>query len=257
MPILKTEAIVLKTQRQGETSKIITFYTRNYGLEKMIAKGSRNTKSRYAGSLEPLNHLGIIFYRKETRELQFLSQADIIEPFSGIRRDLEKIAMASVICEIIDRSQLAAEQNPVLFEWMIEVFRTIDKAPFANLNHLLSFQLKFLDLSGYKPNLEFCLECQRQPNDENIFFDYSRGGFLCQDCQIQTPYGKIFSLNVLKYLRWLQHSSQTELTKHKIPIKLVNETSEWMNDYLNYHIEGLNDLKSLKIFKQLLEKKVN
>jgi len=256
MPIQKTDAIILKTQKQGETSKIITLYTRSYGLEKMIAKGSRSTKSRYGGCLEPLNYLSVIFYRKESRELQFLSQADIIEPFHAIRNDVEKTAMALVICEIINRTQLAAEKNPLLFEWIIEVFKGIDNARFANLNHLLSFQLKFLDLSGYKPDLEFCLACRHQPADETIFFDYSRGGFFCQNCETHTLSGRSLSLNVLKYLRWLQRNTQAEIAKHKIPTKLINETSNWMSDYLNFHIEGIDNLKSLKIFKQIVENNV-
>lgn len=253
MSIRKTEAIILKTWKQGETSKIITFYTRSYGLEKMIAKGSRSTKSRFAGSLEPLNYLTIVFYRKESRELQFLSQADIIESFPGIRKNLEKTTLALVICEIINRSQLAADENPLLFNQILEIFRAINNAPFANINHLISFQLKFLDLSGYKPNLAHCLKCQHPPAHNNLFFDYSRGGFFCRDCQTGVLSGKVFSLNALKYLGWLQRSSLEEIAKHKIPTNITNEAAIWMSDYLSYHLEALDNLKSLKIFKQIID----
>lgn len=251
MAIQKTEAIILKTLKQGETSKILTLYTLNYGLESIIAKGSRNTKSRFAGSLEPLNYLSIVYYRKENRDLQFLSQADIRQSFPGIRKDIEKTTLALVICEIVQRTQFAAEKNPALFSLIIRMLRAIERAASANINLLFSFQLKFLGLSGYAPRLENCLSCQRPPTDEHLFFDYSHGGFVCSNCQASGLSGKSYSLNTIKYLSWIQRSTTEVIARHKIPTPITDEAALWMHDYTLYHIEGIENLNSLKIFNQI------
>ncbi len=81
MSLQKTQAVVLKTQRLGETSKILTLYSQKFGKIKVVAKGARGLKSRFYGTLEPLNHISIVYYFKETRELQLLSQADICVKF--------------------------------------------------------------------------------------------------------------------------------------------------------------------------------
>ena len=90
MPLCKTEVIVLKSINYGETSKILTLYSRTSGKISVIAKGARNIKSRFGGTLEPINYLAIVFYEKESRNIQYLSQVDIIEYFPQIKKDLEK-----------------------------------------------------------------------------------------------------------------------------------------------------------------------
>ncbi|HNY91144.1 MAG TPA: DNA repair protein RecO, partial [bacterium] len=92
MPLSKTEAIVLHTRKQGETSKILSLYTLHYGRLSVMAKGARSLKSRYSGVLEPLTHIQIVFYRYEARDLHYLSQAEIVTPFASIHGQLGKMA---------------------------------------------------------------------------------------------------------------------------------------------------------------------
>ena len=80
MAILRTEAVVMKGWKLGETSKILSLFTRDFGKVKVVAKGGRGSKSKFKGCLEPLTHLRIFYYDKRTRDLQLLSQADLIDP---------------------------------------------------------------------------------------------------------------------------------------------------------------------------------
>ncbi len=52
MSIVKTEAFVLRSFRYGETSKIVTLFTRDFGKMNAIVKGARNYKSKICGTLE-------------------------------------------------------------------------------------------------------------------------------------------------------------------------------------------------------------
>ena len=92
MALIKTEAVVLRTRKQGETSKILSLYTKNFGKISVIAKGARSIKSKYLGALETLNYISIIIYRKEQRSLQYLREADIIHSFPDIHAQLGKMA---------------------------------------------------------------------------------------------------------------------------------------------------------------------
>ena len=62
MAIKKAEAIILHSRKQGETSKILTLYTREFGKMSAMAKGSRGTRSKYLGALETFNHVSLVFY---------------------------------------------------------------------------------------------------------------------------------------------------------------------------------------------------
>ena len=80
--LTKTEAVVLKAVKYRETSKIVTLYTKKFGKINAVAKGAMLTTSKFGASLEPMSYILAVLYKKETREVQFLSQADLIKPFS-------------------------------------------------------------------------------------------------------------------------------------------------------------------------------
>lgn len=75
MPIVRTDAVILKCDNYRETSKIITFYSRSHGKIKGIAKGVRSSKTKWGGALQSMAMLSIMFYYKENRTLHLVSQA--------------------------------------------------------------------------------------------------------------------------------------------------------------------------------------
>jgi DNA repair protein RecO (recombination protein O) len=73
--LVTTDAIVLRSRKQGDTSKICALYTKEYGLVDVIAKGAREMKSKFAGSLELFMHVTAVFYKKQGKELYLLSKS--------------------------------------------------------------------------------------------------------------------------------------------------------------------------------------
>ena len=51
MAIVQTEALVVRSYRLGETSLIVSLFTRDFGLMRCVAKGARGPKSRFGASL--------------------------------------------------------------------------------------------------------------------------------------------------------------------------------------------------------------
>ena len=102
MPILKAEGIVLRRIKYSETSLIISVYTKEFGKVCLIAKGARNPKSIFVGSLEPATYLSMIYYHKNNRELQLLSEAGPICGNSSILKSIRKVAVAFAIVNLVD-----------------------------------------------------------------------------------------------------------------------------------------------------------
>ena len=76
--LVTTEAIVLRSRKQGDTSKIVSLYTRDYGFVDVIAKGAREMKSKFGSALEPFTLSKVTFYKKEGRDLYLLANAEVI-----------------------------------------------------------------------------------------------------------------------------------------------------------------------------------
>ena len=51
MPLYTTQAIVIRSLNYGESDKILTFFTRDFGKLKGIAKGERRSKKRFQNVL--------------------------------------------------------------------------------------------------------------------------------------------------------------------------------------------------------------
>ena len=146
MAINKAEAIILHSRKQGETSKLLTLYTREFGKMKAVAKGSRGPRSKYLGSLETYNHVALVFYRKEGRLVQYLSDAAIIESFAGLHSQLGKMALAAVACEIVDKSEDEAS-HPALFQLLLHTMQALNEHEIGLRNIIRAFQLQFASSS--------------------------------------------------------------------------------------------------------------
>ncbi|MEK7728922.1 MAG: DNA repair protein RecO, partial [candidate division KSB1 bacterium] len=84
MSIVKAEGIIVRSMKMGETSKLVTLFTRELGFLKVVAKGSRTSKSRFGAALEPLTVSRVVYYLKENRDLQLVTQAEIVEHFPAL-----------------------------------------------------------------------------------------------------------------------------------------------------------------------------
>jgi DNA repair protein RecO (recombination protein O) len=250
MAIQKTEALVLKSIKLGETSKILTLLTRDYGLEKVVAKGSRSTKSRYWGTLEPLNHIQIVYYAKSNRDLQLLSQAEIINSFPSIREDLNKMAYALAICEMISRTQMPSDINPVLFQLLVDSLCAINATNHQPQTSFLGFQVKFLNLAGVHPNLDKCLKCKRSLTNEPVLFEPHSGGIICEICSVHQV-GQALSAKGLRFLNWLSLQDCQEISRHAIPDVILQEVEKILETYIRFHIEGLEKINAIRFLTKI------
>ena len=248
MSLQKTEAVVLKTQRLGETSKILTLYSRKFGKIKVVAKGSRGLKSHFFGTLEPLNHISIVYYFKATRELQLLSQADIIHPFIRIRDDLEKYSLCTFFCELINRTQLE-QPNIYLFQVLVDSLKEIEKIKENTKSVFLWFILKFLHISGFKPHFDACRICRKSDNQNSVRFSLIDGSYTCDNCVNSGQMSITVPAETMNYLNKLQLAP---INKISVLIAESPESCETLLfAFLQYHIEEAKYLKSMKFLKQI------
>ena len=88
------QAIVLRRQTLGEADRILTLYTPDYGKLKVVAKGVLKPQSRKAGHVELFARSDVLIARGRS-SLDVLSQAELIDSFPPIRRDLVRTTYAA------------------------------------------------------------------------------------------------------------------------------------------------------------------
>lgn len=256
MSIVKAEGIVIHTMNVRESSKLVTLFTREHGLLKLDAKAARTSKSRLRGNLELFSVVHLVYYEKENRELQFVSQADRLEGFPELQTDLEKLGYASACCELLRRTQAGAESKPQLYPVLLQTLRAMNAAREPRL-HFWGFQMKLLGILGLAPNLQHCLNCRTastaagQYGDEAVWhFHVTRGGFICPDCTGHTGVLPLHGESV-RMLSNFQTWAAASLERFKISPAAKTEIEVFFRAYLAHHLEEAGALSSLKFVKEV------
>ena len=110
MPLYTADALVLRTYKLGEADRIVVFLTADRGKKRGVAKSARRPRSRFVGALEPLTHVRVAYFEKETRELVGMNYAEPVRsPLSA--PDPTRLGYASYFAELLDEWAPADDPN--------------------------------------------------------------------------------------------------------------------------------------------------
>ncbi len=250
MNIIKTDGIIIRTQNYLETSKIVVCYTKKQGKVSLIAKGARRPKSKLGGALDLLNHVHLVYYSKESRELQVLSQADICHSSQSYSREIPRFSLAMAAAELIGQLEMKEDKNVWLFNNLAETITSIEKAVTPELI-LYQFIWRWLELSGFKPRLRRCLKCGQIPQGEKVNFSFSVGGYFCSNChQGHDEYLQI-SIAGIHLILMLRDYAASQLINQRTTNFLLGELKNITWRFLQHHVDGIKELKSLKFFDKI------
>jgi DNA repair protein RecO (recombination protein O) len=241
---LRVEAIILQHSDWGEADRILRLYTREQGKLRAIAKGARKMKSRKAGHLEPFMRSRLMLAKG--RDMWIVTQAELIEPYNSLRENLESTARMAYIIELLDRLTYEEGQNWQLFDLVSNTLtRLVEQSdPFVPIHY---YEMRILDITGYRPLLFECASCRKPIQAEDQFFAAEVGGVLCPSCGARTAGSRMISMDALRYLRHFQRSSYSEALRADPSEKTRIEVESILNYYLTYLLErGLNSAEFLK-----------
>ena len=246
-----------------DTSKIVTFYTKEYGKLKGIAKGARTAKNKFGSALEPMTLSMLVIYKKEHRDLHLISQCDAIDSFKNLTEDLDRMTTALAVIELMNQVTHDEERNLVLFALLGETLSALNSSSKNYSSYLFTFRLRLASLFGYAPNFEVCGECGNPliiGNGEKHFaFQVARGAVFCNSCCMPSDLSMSIGQNIafisisaqgLQILRRLLNAQITSLGNLEFDIKVGNQIDDLIRLYLRYHFEGLKPLKSIELFHQ-------
>jgi len=250
MAILKTSAVVLKTWKFGETSKIVSLLTRDFGKIRVMAKGARSPKSQFKGCLEPLSHINIVFYDKKTRDLQLLSKTDLVDAHVRFMGDMTRTTLGFAAAELIDRAIIANEPQIKVFDLFADLLSAINRNSGFLEGLFWFFEGKFITLMGYKPTWETCLECGTSLGTKGGYFQPDSGGLLCPVCGAGRGGLKI-NPGSLEILYWLQRANPDEIPRLKPEPVHINEIRKMYDLYFKMHVDLKKGLNALDFYYEM------
>lgn len=144
------EMIVIKRRNHGEADRILTVFSRDDGKFTCLAKGVRKTTSKKRGHVELFTHIQGQLVGGYTWDI--LTEARTITGYPRLRKDLDRVATAFKLIEVVDRLLPEEEPHEEVFMWLEKAFAYLDEEMQPNLDSLYrSFCVKLLQYLGYWP----------------------------------------------------------------------------------------------------------
>ena len=223
-------------------------FTEDQGKVTILAKGAWRPKNNAGALLEPMNHIHLQYYHKNSREIQVLKDGGFTQQFSNLRKELSKVIVGLTIVEMMDKSTLDNNPFPILYRlgW-----RVLEKLNDEKQNIWLVFVFFLYQLSlrlGFLPNIKKCSKC----NADLISgcFDNYTGELICVNCSTQSKIS--LDENSLSALQELEGLHLDDLQTLSINIQGITNSIQFLDLFISFHLEGLKKLRSMTMLKQIL-----
>ncbi len=252
MGLCSTRAVVSNTMRITGSSKLVSLVTERYGLVKAMAKGARRPTSRFGAALEPVTFVDVIYYQKEGREIQTLSNAEIIEAYPNIKSDLRALCAASVMVESAQRLTSPEDPSSGIFPVLVESLGCLERYSGKNLEkQVWRFMLRLTAASGYRPILDRCVVCGKKPSANSVFFSYDGGGVVCSCSDTRDKYGFWISPGSLMVMKTLLGAREDELPRIAVGSRQRQEIEHAVLQFIAFHTGSSRQPRALSFLKKL------
>ena len=154
--IVTSEAIVLKTRKYRESSKLVSIYTRDHGKCSLVAKGSRRVKSALGSPLEPLACSHVTFYKRRNADLHTAAKAETAVSFRNLSESFDKLTLGLTMAEAINNTQMADDAHPELYDFFKACLLRLDSAGEDCKGVLLYFYFGLSDFLGFAMSPKRC-----------------------------------------------------------------------------------------------------
>jgi len=243
--IVETEAIVLNSMKYGDTSKIVSLFTKSFGKVSVLAKGSRKAKNKFGSSLEPLSYSSVSFYNNPNRDLKILADSELFIPLRKIPESFEHLSAGLILSEAITQVIDINEINLELFEIVSEILIRLNELLPYPYNYSTYFQIKLAEILG------FALDLEVYDNGKNeLYFSFSNGCFNKENNSMSLVYK--FDINVARKLSEIGRTEFNLLSSIECSNQFTAKLNDFFVRYFSFHLDKKYSYKTLNLFNSLL-----
>jgi len=232
VPLVKTTAIILRSRKWGEADRIITFYSKDFGKIRGVARGARRQKSRFGGAIEPFSVCRLNLFEKAGDSLFRISHVDLIRSSQVLREDLRLMASAARMVNVVAAITPDGDPDPLLFDTLEQGLASLHESEDSRFTALL-FQIRLLGLTGFRPQTDYCAACGRMQFVGEPQLSPIAGGLVCLTCAArQRGRCVAFSRGSFLFLQQAIRLAPTLLKRLRATGQVRNEVEEAIEGYV-------------------------
>lgn len=244
---LTIQALVLRVVEYNDRDCLLTMLTRNHGKLTAKARGLRRKNSPLTASCQLLAFSEFTLF--EYRGMYTINEANALELFLGLRRDLQKLSLGTYFAqaaEVISQEDLP---NPELLSLTLNCLYALSGRNLPEQLVKAAFEFRATCIAGYMPDLSGCHVCGNPVPDR---FDLSAGRLECRTCRSPDSGGLRLPLSpgVLEAMRYLSECDGKRLLSFEIGEESMAALAGITESYLATQLE--RGFTTLDFYKSLL-----
>jgi len=187
MPLGKSAAVVIGGFPLGESDRVVTFYTREFGKVRGVARSARRARSRFGGALELFTLGTLVFFDGGRSDLVSVDHFDVTRPFRAVREDLTRLGHAAWMVECIARLTADRDPHAAVYGLLVRALNSLDGGVPPG-RALVAFGVRCLHALGHGLRSDACVACWApRRNLAWAAIDLDAGGAVCPSCAAKAP----------------------------------------------------------------------
>jgi len=260
MEQLRVNGLVVRENPMGDNDKLLTVITEEMGKIMISGKGVRSLRSKHMPATQLFSYSSFVL--RKSHGYFYISDSTLNEAFFGIRMDLDKLALASYLCDVAAEFSVEGIGDEDLMRLTLNTLYALSNHPKLPLKQIkAAYEFRIAAIEGFKPNLVACDVCSAFEN-KTLYLDVMNGRLLCSDCLrnirhtddlVDDGTAHIYlklTPAVLEALRYTIYSPCNRYLFFSLEEKELLRYADICEKYLLNHIE--HGFYSLEFYKSLL-----
>ena len=224
---IQTNGLIIMEKSVGESDRLITALTQDEGVLRAFAQRAKKLKSSKLSATQLFSYSRLNIYKG--RDKYIINDAQPIEVFFDLRRDIERLSLAQYFCELA--CTLAPQEAPAgdFLRLMLNSFYFLSKNKRPNDMIKAIVEMRMLSLAGYMPNLVCCADCSCYEAEKMYFLPQS-GLIYCEKCikSVKEPSIELSrgSLTAMRHIIYSEFQKLFSFSLSKSSLKEVSFASE-------------------------------
>ena len=240
------KGVVLRSVDTREADKILTVLTAERGKIPVVAKGARSRRSKVTAATQLLAYAELVL--SESHGWQYLTEANTLELFDGVRQDVERLSLASYFAELVESvTYEEAEAGEILSLLLNALYAlgTLKKEP-----ELVkaAFEMKLMSLIGFEPLLEGCVYCGEEHPAEPVL-DLQGGVLRCTGCGAGSGRSARITPGALAAMRHVIYGEARRLYSFRLEPEDLRRFSQAAESYVSALTE--RSFRTLDFYKSM------
>lgn len=243
---LTIQGLILRVTAYNDTDALLTVLTQDRGKLTLKARGLRRKNSPLTAPCQLLGYSNFTLF--ENKGYYTINEASVIELFHPLRKDLQKLSLATYFAQVSDVMSQEDMPNPQLLSLLLNCLYALCKLPVSEEQVKAVFELRIAVFGGYAPDLQGCFYCQCEMPDR---FNLSQGHLECSRCgDFQDGIRLPILPGTLDAMRYICYCDDKKLFSFKLGDEALMQLSQVTESYLATQLE--RGFSTLDFYKTLL-----